>query len=635
MNETRPLDAMGAATVLVSWLSLMLLNPDPVAIGFFVAALGFTLARGRLHIPRLLWLIFTLAAVVGSVALLQAADPKTSLARGLLSPTLYPACVALGAATLPALLRRHTRREYWFTLSLSGVFYLFCGLNLSPLTAQFGVLAALWTICFCLSTRYYLTGTRPSWTGYLTFVPTMVLLGLAAYLFALSEQQFAFLLRFLNAGNDVSLAFPAQNRLGTMMATETNPAVVARCFGLHPSTYLGARVYVHYRDGIWTEFDKSSNVEGQPVGNLYRYPLTDQPKAGQTPPVQDRYEVHASPIVLFAPRDGAWLDVKQTPLALLSGHLLESRGGAGDVLSYTVARWPDQDLAPAESQDYLKGCLELPGDLNPIVAETARQVCGEGPARQKGLRCVEWFHGNFKYGFGHDFASEKDPIGNFLIHKPQAHCEVFAATMTLMMRSQGIPARYVNGFVCVEQSWSGYYVIRVRDAHAWVEIWDGQAWRSLDPTPPTAIQPARSWSQWLDELREAINYYSRSLGFPSPRKIVSFVWQHRRWFGLLLVGVGLWKLRRAPWLPRSAGRAQALAQHTWIKSLTGALAVHGLARHHWETLLSWAARLREAGQAPVADWLEQYNRHRYGGEPEGDLAPRLNELLRSLQNPPS
>lgn len=635
-NETRPLDAMGAATVLVSWLSLMLIRPEPVAIGLFVIALLATLARGRMQVSRVQWLLFSLVGLLMTVALLRP-DPRQALATSLISPNVYPVAVALAVATLPALVRRHTRREYWFTLSLSGLVYLICGLNLAPMTAEFGAISALWTMGFCISSRQFLTGTRPSLRAYLTFLPTLVILGVAAYLFALSEQHFNFLLRFLNAGGDVSLAFPAQARLDTMMAGDTNPAVVARCFGQHPNTYLGARVYANF-DGVqWSEFDKSDNVEGQPMGSTYRYRTSD--RLPNKPPVLERFEVHASPIVLFAPRDAGWMEVNQSPLAELSGHLLESRGGTGDVLSYTVARWPEEDLAPAESEAYLKACLQLPPDINPVIGELARQVCGDEKPLLQGTRCVEWFHTNFKYGFGHNFAADKDPIGTFLTEKPPAHCQAFAQAMTLMMRTRGIPARYINGFVCVERSWSGYYVVRVRDAHAWVEIWDGQAWRLLDPTPPLAIQPSKTWGQWFDLLREAMNYYSRNLGLPSFRTVLGFVWERRRWLGLLFVGLAIWKFRKASWLPRAAPAARSIPQNAMIKNLSTSLAPYGLSRESWETLLHWAQRLRETGQTPttalVADWLEDYSRFRYGGGPEGDLGRRLDELVKTLRNRPS
>jgi len=126
-----------------------------------------------------------------------------------------------------------------------------------------------------------------------------------------------------------------------------------------------------------------------------------------------------------------------------------------------MARQPVKDLAPPESPEYLKACLQLPEHLDPIVEETAKKVLvGPKDVWKQSLACQIWFQNNFEYGFGYDFAGAKDPIADFLRKKPPAHCELFAASMTLMLRTQGIPTRYVNGFVCVERSWgSDYYVV--------------------------------------------------------------------------------------------------------------------------------------------------------------------------------
>lgn len=50
-------------------------------------------------------------------------------------------------------------------------------------------------------------------------------------------------------------------------------------------------------------------------------------------------------------------------------------------------------------------------------------------------------------------------------------CQDFAHLMIAFCRQQGIPARYVNGFVVGEG-----------ETHAWVEIYDGYNWQGFDPT---------------------------------------------------------------------------------------------------------------------------------------------------------
>ncbi len=94
-----------------------------------------------------------------------------------------------------------------------------------------------------------------------------------------------------------------------------------------------------------------------------------------------------------------------------------------------------------------------------------------------------------------------DPIEDFVGNHRTGHCEYFASALTLMLRSQGIPARMVVGYRGGEYNYVGnYYLVRQCDAHAWVEAYlapdeippesaypqerhAGGGWLRLDPTP--------------------------------------------------------------------------------------------------------------------------------------------------------
>ena len=82
--------------------------------------------------------------------------------------------------------------------------------------------------------------------------------------------------------------------------------------------------------------------------------------------------------------------------------------------------------------------------------------------------------------------SGESPLEDFLFEYKSGHCELFASAMVLMLRSQGIPARLVTGFLGAELNpLEGYYVVRQQNAHAWVEAYTAsRGWRVYDPTPP-------------------------------------------------------------------------------------------------------------------------------------------------------
>ena len=82
--------------------------------------------------------------------------------------------------------------------------------------------------------------------------------------------------------------------------------------------------------------------------------------------------------------------------------------------------------------------------------------------------------GQFQYSLaGQDRDPNIDPIEDFVTKHPQGHCEYFATALTLMLRSQGIPARMVVGLQ-VRRRWNavgGYYQVRQLHAHTWVEAY--------------------------------------------------------------------------------------------------------------------------------------------------------------------
>jgi hypothetical protein len=97
-----------------------------------------------------------------------------------------------------------------------------------------------------------------------------------------------------------------------------------------------------------------------------------------------------------------------------------------------------------------------------------------------------------------------DPVLDFLVNVKEGACERYAAALTLMLRSVGIPARIVKGYRGAEYRGGGSYEVRQSHAHAWVEAVvpalgkEGQAleWIALDPTPQTESHGGlASWLQ--------------------------------------------------------------------------------------------------------------------------------------------
>jgi transglutaminase-like putative cysteine protease len=81
-----------------------------------------------------------------------------------------------------------------------------------------------------------------------------------------------------------------------------------------------------------------------------------------------------------------------------------------------------------------------------------------------------------------------DPLANFLFARKRGHCEYFASAMAVMLRTLSIPSRVVTGFQPGEfNDVTSQYVVRAKDAHAWVEAYfSDRGWVAFDPTPPSS-----------------------------------------------------------------------------------------------------------------------------------------------------
>jgi len=163
----------------------------------------------------------------------------------------------------------------------------------------------------------------------------------------------------------------------------------------------------------------------------------------------------------------------------------------------------------------MAACLDVPGALRGSLDGLCRGVFADvapGDAAG-GIGAIERFFGQgFHYQLG-TLADRggADPVVQFL-ERRTGHCELFATAAALLLRCQGIPARYVTGLVCLEPAARGQWAARLGDAHAWVEAYDAEAqrWVLVEATPAAGIPqgPARSGL------------------FSGPLGQVAFAWQH-------------------------------------------------------------------------------------------------------------
>jgi hypothetical protein len=80
---------------------------------------------------------------------------------------------------------------------------------------------------------------------------------------------------------------------------------------------------------------------------------------------------------------------------------------------------------------------------------------------------------------------ETSDLDEFLFFTKRGFCEHFAGATASLLRMMGVPARVIVGYHGGAMSLMGdYLIVSQRDAHAWVEYWDGSkaTWVRVDPT---------------------------------------------------------------------------------------------------------------------------------------------------------
>ncbi|MGC5328783.1 DUF4129 domain-containing transglutaminase family protein [Brevibacillus sp. SYSU BS000544] len=125
--------------------------------------------------------------------------------------------------------------------------------------------------------------------------------------------------------------------------------------------------------------------------------------------------------------------------------------------------------------------LQLPDSLPPRVKELAEKVTASAKTPYEKVRAVEQYlrsSGEYKYEIkdvpvpkeGQDF------VDQFLFDSKRGYCDHFSTSMAVMLRSIGIPTRWVKGFAPgteTDTTETGKRIIEVRnkDAHSWVEVY--------------------------------------------------------------------------------------------------------------------------------------------------------------------
>jgi transglutaminase-like putative cysteine protease len=245
-------------------------------------------------------------------------------------------------------------------------------------------------------------------------------------------------------------------------------------------------VYGTYRDGVWERTAGNRNPGDVPPGRTVSYEVLLEP-TGAKPlfalgaPVQARSDS---------------LDLRVTAACTLEAEDFVQRR-----TSYRVVSVLPESLPAGEAPSrFLSVPTELEARLSGLVEPLRRSGPGE-TARAVAAH----LKGKYAYDTAPGSSGGAEPVARFLFETRRGHCEYFASAMALLLRSAGIPARVVGGYLGGEwNELGGYLLVRRSRAHTWVEAWvPERGWAVFDPTPARGPGTAPGWRQ---ELAKGIDF---------------------------------------------------------------------------------------------------------------------------------
>jgi transglutaminase-like putative cysteine protease len=211
--------------------------------------------------------------------------------------------------------------------------------------------------------------------------------------------------------------------------------------------------------------------------------------------------------------------------------------------------------------------LQLPG-LDPRIPRLAMQISGSASnSYDKAVLVERYLKSHYGYTLQLPRSPVGDPLANFLFERGQGHCEYFASSMAVMLRTLGIPSRVVNGFRSDEfNDLTGNYVIRAKNAHAWVEAYfPSYGWITFDPTPGGGVGSRQGWGRVMLYLDAAASFWREwVISYDSSHQSVlgqsvlngtrSSLERTRMWARLRYAGLLNWARREQQVAAQSPGR---------------------------------------------------------------------------------
>ncbi len=273
-----------------------------------------------------------------------------------------------------------------------------------------------------------------------------------------------------------------------------------------------------YNGRNWLQSDNQLDLIGMDRYSPYQFTVNPSLENAQDWFVQSFYIMQDMPNVLWVGGQPFQVYFATQELGLDQsggirvGQSLQ-KGMTYSVISQRIDHAPDQlrqevGAYPSEIQERY---LQLPSSVSQRTRQLAYDLTQAVPTPyDKVIAIRDYLLTTYEYDFfPPPQPMNTDAVDTFLFVDEVGVCEHYVSAMVVMLRSLGIPARFVVGYGSgTYNPFSGYYEVRASDAHAWVEVYFNESgWVPFDPTPGWEGDPqSGKVDRWVfsDTLQNAI-----------------------------------------------------------------------------------------------------------------------------------
>ncbi len=308
---------------------------------------------------------------------------------------------------------------------------------------------------------------------------------------------------------------------------------------------------------------------------------------------------------------------------------------------------------PAEEidQEVFEPYLQLPDTLPDRVGDLANEIVRGAKTPYQKARAIESYFSRNGFRYETDNVAipgeDVDYVDQFLFETKVGYCDNFSTSMVVMLRSVGIPARWVKGFMGGElidsTGASKTYEITNNNAHSWVEAYIPEVgWVNFEPTigfsnmrnieydietssPEEELNPEEEETRTFEELQQeneqqpatknnTTNFFANIIEMINKNHVLFVIIN----LSILLAGIILLTTRKK-WLPKLyvlRNRNKSLNESSFesmYSQLLKVLEFRGLKRKDDQTLQSFAKEIDHTlGTSDMSKITYAYERYVYG-----------------------